>query len=494
MSEPNTNGATHDAQALGADRPQENIKDDAFAYAPFAETVAKAVLRLPDPHGQIIAIHGPWGMGKTSFLNFVKHYLRPEHVSAEEKNQAPIVIDFNPWWFAGHEQLAGQFLAQFAAHLPKVDGRFHQIVADLGKYARLIGTLVSVATLNPLAGNAVSAGLQHSKTEAKDVPTLKKEIAKALEENKQRFLVMIDDIDRLEPKEIRELFKVLKALADFPNVIYLLAFDREVVAQSLEKELGIDGNAWLEKIVQAQFSLPKIMPEKLERKFFDDVAALLREPDGKNVTLDEDQQRLPEWEKAYREGLCHLIQTPRNQVRLMASLAVTYPGLRGLVNGFDFVLIECLRIFRPAVYAALRDHYDEFARKTETEFKNNSSTPGSNWLRKTFEQWKEKERNSLELEAIHTLLNLLGFMCYTKDLPNSDELKFWPEAKKFRPHNSVNDPNRFSFYFQFGVAPERKSEFVSEFKYKVHQLTPEDVADSTLSPHAEDHLLSDKTT
>lgn len=52
-----------------------------------------------------------------------------------------------------------------------------------------------------------------------DVPKLKGEIAAALKNGKRRFLIVIDDIDRLTPDEIREVFKVVKALADFPNIV-----------------------------------------------------------------------------------------------------------------------------------------------------------------------------------------------------------------------------------------------------------------------------------
>lgn len=54
--------------------------------------------------------------------------------------------------------------------------------------------------------------------------------------HKSWILVIIDDIDRrLTPEETRQLFTVVKALADFPNVVYLLAFDREVAAQAIEQ-------------------------------------------------------------------------------------------------------------------------------------------------------------------------------------------------------------------------------------------------------------------
>ncbi len=40
---------------------------------------------------------------------------------------------------------------------------------------------------------------------------------------------------------------MVKALADFPNVIYLLSFDKLVVAEALAKSLGVNGSAYLRR-------------------------------------------------------------------------------------------------------------------------------------------------------------------------------------------------------------------------------------------------------
>ena len=46
--------------------------------------------------GLVVGILGPWGSGKTSFVNLVRHYLTSERVP---------VRDFNPWLFSGTEHL-----------------------------------------------------------------------------------------------------------------------------------------------------------------------------------------------------------------------------------------------------------------------------------------------------------------------------------------------------------------------------------------------------
>ncbi len=54
-------------------------------------------------------------------------------------------------------------------------------------------------------------------------------------EEKLKIIVSIDDIDRLSEEEIIAVFQLVKALGDFPNTIYILAFDYDVVVRALGK-------------------------------------------------------------------------------------------------------------------------------------------------------------------------------------------------------------------------------------------------------------------
>ncbi|MDQ3053375.1 MAG: KAP family NTPase [Actinomycetota bacterium] len=71
-------------------------------------------------------------------------------------------------------------------------------------------------------------------------------------------VVVIDDIDRLESSEIRDIFKLVRLTASFPNVVYLLAFDRARVEDALSQS-GFDGRAYLEKIMQLGVDLPIVL-------------------------------------------------------------------------------------------------------------------------------------------------------------------------------------------------------------------------------------------
>ena len=315
---------------IGSDAPLTDPAHDAFGYAPFARRIADAVCKTPSPQGLVLAIHGPWGVGKSTLLNFVKHDL-----ARLPSDEQPIVIDFNPWWFNSREDLATQFLLQFRAKLPDESEILRAIGDKMADYGAAIGTTIAKVHGIPWLDKPIAFLLKLFKRTPKDVPTLKTEISNALKEAGQRFVFVIDDIDRLAPDEIRELFKVVKALADFPNVIYLLSFDRKSVVDALNASLRVDGDAYIEKIVQAPFSLPAVDRLRLRQKLFTQLDRILESllPHNFDQTY---------WGNVYFDGLDHYIRKPRDIVRIANALGVLFPAAAGEVNPVDFIAIEFL--------------------------------------------------------------------------------------------------------------------------------------------------------
>ena len=90
------------------DKPIKYPKQDKLGLAPFAQTVTNRISEAKNPVGLVIAIIGPWGIGKSSAVNLVKYYIKKKNKSKKIK-----VIDFKCWLFRGEEALFIEFLKVF---------------------------------------------------------------------------------------------------------------------------------------------------------------------------------------------------------------------------------------------------------------------------------------------------------------------------------------------------------------------------------------------
>lgn len=414
---------------LSSDIPVTDPAQDAYGFAGFAKSLAKAIRVTPSPHGLVMAIHGPWGAGKSSLLNLVKYELRT--VLEEE---GPIIIDFNPWWFNGRDQLAGQLLAQFGTSLRNESSALLKIGELMAEYSGALSKAVAFSTGTPWIDRPVNALLKLLKRKPKEVPQLKAEISNLLQTSKRRVLFIIDDLDRLTPEEIREVFKVVKALADFPNVIYLLSFDELVVAEALSKSLGVNGSAYLEKIVQASFALPSVDSPSLQRKLFAELDLLID-------SLPAAKFDSTYWGNVYFDGLNNFIRKPRDIIRLINALAVTYPPVAGEVNPVDYIALEFIRVFQPVAYGTIRDNKEMFTGVI------GHAGPARDTVKVFHQEWlgelDERDRSSVQalMERLFPkVASTIGRTIYGNEF-----------LARCRQDLRACSPDLFDVYFQFGL-------------------------------------------
>lgn len=441
--------------SIASDIPQIYPSQDAFGYAPFAKRIAHAVQKTPSPQGLVMAIHGVWGSGKSSLLNFVKFYL-----AEFPENERPIVIDFNPWWFKDRDDLAAQFLLLFRKRLVGESESIRKIGDLLADYSGSVSKLVAFSYGMPWLDKPVQFLLKCFKRKPKNVPALKAELSTAMQAASQRFVFVVDDIDRLLPNEIQELFKVIKALADFPNTVYLLSFDRAVVADALNKSLGVDGEAYIEKIVQVPFSLPAVDRIRLRQKLFQELDKILESYPLKNF----DQTY---WGNVYFEGLDHYITKPRDIVRVTNSLAVLYPAVVGEVNPVDFIALEFLRVFEPDVYELIWANKDMFTGLVSTTYRqdiNPERAFHNTWLERVPENRRSKIKDLVQ-RLFPRLETVWSNTIYSDD-------------NRWRKEMRVCTSEYVDVYSQFGVAPESLRRKELEQLINEAEMRPESAAET----------------
>ncbi|MCK5805803.1 MAG: NTPase KAP, partial [Lentisphaeria bacterium] len=156
----------------------------------------------------------------------------------------------------------------------------------------------------------------------------------------------MDDIDRLERDVLRLLFRMVRLNADFPNVTYVLAFDRLVVERNLDEENGVRGRDYLEKIIQVSFDIPEPEPETIHRILFAEMDVVLESL----KTRPLDQHR---WGNVFHSGFKEHFRTIRHIKRYANGLRLTLAPLAEEVDLVDFLAIELIRVFHPEVYLGI---------------------------------------------------------------------------------------------------------------------------------------------
>ena len=171
---------------LSPDRPVELPTEDRLGYAPFAENLARAIRERAPSDGIVLALHGPWGSGKSTVLALVQHFLEREPTESQ-----PIVIHFNPWWFSSRDDLLRRFFDQLIARFAAAGTKFKKLREKVAALAGLVG-----ASPIPYADWVKSVGKLVSPGE-RSVHDLRRSVEELLRALEGPVVLIIDDIDRL---------------------------------------------------------------------------------------------------------------------------------------------------------------------------------------------------------------------------------------------------------------------------------------------------------
>lgn len=348
------------------DLPISSSKEDLLARAPFARSLAEALIAYEHKESLVTAVYGPWGSGKSSVINVILE--RVSELSKDRaKEERPLVVRFNPWNYSDQNQLIGQFFRSLSVAMRRNDAGATAKKAgeQLDAYAEFFAPLTLIpdptglGNILAVAANAVLkkvgvALVAWGKLKEKDLDKVRKELDALLEKQSRKILIVIDDIDRLNVTEIRQVFQLVKSLGDFPNTIYLLAFDHAIVSRALAQEQDGAGHEYLEKIVQVPFELPAVSVEEVHKVLFSRLNELLG-------AIPSDRWDGTYWGNVFHGGLKHFFGSLRDVNRYVNALRLAYPMVAQEVNPVDFLAITALHVFEPALYQGIRDNEDLFA-------------------------------------------------------------------------------------------------------------------------------------
>lgn len=359
-------------------RPLKSGDEDHLGLEPLAERLAEVLCDKSLEEGFVLGIEGPWGSGKSSLL---KKTIRKLGDLAEP----PTIVEFNPWLVGDKLELISEYFIaltealerELGAATGKNDKAKTKVKEHLKKYAKHINAGAKLLSVGSLfvpqleAGSKAIKAILESFEEISEPEPLHKQkegLENALKEISRPIIVFVDDTERLDPPEVMETLRLLRSVGDLPNIIYVVAYDRTAMVRNIgialnAEELESTGASYLEKIVQATLTIPHPEDFALRRWFKSEVLELCQT--NKDSPLHG--EALERLELVIDKEGGRIISTPRDVIRLMNNIKITWPAVRDFVDVGDLVWIHLLKLKRPNLYHWVENYlngYAEVARGT----------------------------------------------------------------------------------------------------------------------------------
>ncbi|MCI5957172.1 MAG: KAP family NTPase [Clostridiales bacterium] len=333
---------------ISPDLPITKSTEDTLNRGSFAKSLAKTISQYSFSSSFTIGLYGEWGSGKTSLVNMVLE-------SVEDIDKNAVIVRFNPWLCSDPKQLITQFFKQMATAIKLKKPSAEKAWKLIDQYADIF----DAASLIPGAGPIVAAvgkvlakrANKRVEQRSKNLQESKDQIINKMIEENLKIIVSIDDIDRLSEEEIISVFQLVKALADFPNTVYILAFDYDVVVHALSKVQHGDGKEYLEKIIQVPFEIPAPNLANIHDAFFSKLNSILGD-------IPEERWAKTIWAELFQFGLQKYIKSIRDVIRYTNVFLLKYELLKDETDPVDLLGLTSLQVFEPSVYSKLPSYKD----------------------------------------------------------------------------------------------------------------------------------------
>lgn len=160
-----------------------------------------------------VLLNEKYGSGKTSFFNLLKK-------SAQDNNI--VCLKYQPWLSDSRNHITHSFFKLLETHIETIGDSV--LLAQIRRYASMLsGTPYGNIVHQALGLFVKDTSIEKRYDDVKD----------RLVRLKSPIVVLIDEADRLAYDELLSLLQLLRNSADFPNLVYIVAADKDYMTNML---------------------------------------------------------------------------------------------------------------------------------------------------------------------------------------------------------------------------------------------------------------------
>lgn len=366
-------------------------KEDSFGRSSFARDLVEEIFLLENQQAAYtIGLNAKYGMGKTSFMYQMQELL-------DQHNTAYVCI--SPWSCTSNEQIVKDF--------------FHSLTAVFGRKMGL-----GINKLLDIYKNLI-LDVQHAyKLQAFDnllkkdkaISEVYEDIKSKLSLCKQKIVVFIDDVDRLQASELAMIIQLIRNTGNFPYVVFMLFYDKDYMVTTLEQNKSItDADEYLKKIINVELMFPAYDTEVFKGTIASSLDEVLENiisngHERETVVTSFIERMLPKSKILSIDYLEYAFPNYRDLKRFISMFAFDLKMLlsanQGRVESWkneievaDFILIELLKYVRPDLYEMLRSRNDTLLESNKDDYTLRNEV--KNFIRKEENELMEKIFDSI---------------------------------------------------------------------------------------------------
>lgn len=358
-------------------------REDSFGRVNFAQTLVNEILLLDNQQSAYtIGLNAKYGMGKTSFMLQMQKQL-------EQQKTAYICI--SPWSCTSSEQiikdffhgLAGVFGRKMGLGINKLLGIYKDLILDVQHAYKI---------------KAFDDCLKKEKS----IYEMYEEIKTKLTICKEKIVVFVDDVDRLQASELAMIIQLIRNTGNFPYVVFMLFYDKDYIVNTLEQNKSInDADEYLKKIINVELLFPAYDAEVYRNTISSNIDNILRPAisdchERESIVNSFIERMLPKSGILSIDYLEYTFPNYRDLKRFMSMFSFDLKMLlsanqdkvdnwKNEIEMVDFIIVELLKYVHPDIYEMLRSRKDTLLEPNKDEYT----------LREEVKSFIRKEENEL---------------------------------------------------------------------------------------------------
>lgn len=368
--------------------------EDSFGRSHFAKVLVNEIIILDNKQSAYtIGLNAKYGMGKTSFMIQMQNLLDQHKTS---------YVCISPWSCTSNVQIVKDF--------------FHSISGVIGRKMGLgINKLLNIykdLILDVQHAYKIKAFDDLLKNE-KSINEVYEEIKTKLSICKEKIVVFIDDVDRLQASELAMIIQLIRNTGNFPYVVFMLFYDKDYMVKALEQNKSItDADEYLKKIINVELMFPAYDAELYRSTITSSIDSIIRliisdAHERETIVTSFIERMLPKSGILSIDYLEYAFPNYRDLKRFISMFSLDLKMLlsanqdkvecwKNEIDVADLILIELLKYVRPDLYEMLRSRKDTLLEPSKDEYT----------LRKEVKNFIRKEENELMEKLFNRIASL----------------------------------------------------------------------------------------